>query len=127
MESIKTLPLKPNNGPVEAMVSNSSASATSAQKDNVSLLKEARRESNARQVEESTNDKLNRIAEAMDSYVHSIQRYLKIQVHGGTGNIMVKVISQDTGKVIREIPSKEMLDLAAKMEEMTGTLFDENV
>ena len=39
---------------------------------------------------------------------------------------MVKVISEEDGKVIREIPPKELLDLAAKMEEMTGALLNEN-
>jgi flagellar protein FlaG len=73
------------------------------------------------------NEKINRIAETMDNYVQSIQRDLKIQVHEKTGNIMVKVTSQETGKVIREIPPKELLDLAAKIQEMTGILFDEKV
>ena len=75
---------------------------------------------------ESTNSKIERIAKAMDNYVRSVQRDLKIQVHGDTGNIMVKVISEADGKVIREIPPKELLDLAAKMEKMTGTIFHES-
>lgn len=79
-----------------------------------------------KKVEAESREKIKHIAEAMDSYVRSVQRDLKIQVHGATGNIMVKVISEDNGKVIREIPPKELLDLAAKMEEMTGTLFNEN-
>ncbi len=72
-------------------------------------------------------EKIKRIADAMDSYVQSIQRDLNIQVHEETGKIMVKVVSRDTGEVIREIPPKELLDLAAKMDEMTGTLFNEKV
>ena len=72
-------------------------------------------------------EKIKRIADAMDSYVQSIQRDLNIQVHEETGKIMVKVVSRDTGKVIREIPPKELLDMAAKMDEMTGTLFSEKV
>ncbi len=71
--------------------------------------------------------KVENIAKAMDEYVQSIQRDLKIQVHGPTGHLMVKVISKDNGKTIREIPSEEVLNLAAKMEEMAGVLFNENV
>ena len=78
------------------------------------------------ETEKAMHAKLERIAEAMDNYVRSIQRELKIQVHDGTGDIMVKVISEEDGKVIREIPPKELLDLAAKMEEMTGALLNEN-
>jgi flagellar protein FlaG len=57
----------------------------------------------------------------------SIQRDLQIQVHADTGTIMVRVISKEDGRVIREIPTEELLNLAARMEEMVGMLFDENV
>ena len=77
-------------------------------------------------VRESTNSKIERIAQALDNYVRSIQRDLKIQVHSGTGKIMVEVISEEDGKVIREIPPKELLDLAAKIEQMAGTIFNES-
>jgi flagellar protein FlaG len=77
-------------------------------------------------VHKTTQEKIQKIAEAMDSYVSSIQRELQIQVHGKTGNIMVKVISKEDGKTIREIPPEELLNLAARMEELSGVLFDQN-
>ncbi|MBW1723331.1 MAG: flagellar protein FlaG [Deltaproteobacteria bacterium] len=77
-------------------------------------------------VSEETKGKIERIAEAMDKYLKSMQTNLKIQVHKPTGSIIIKVLSGD-GKVIREIPPEEMLNLAAKMEEMTGLFFNENV
>ena len=75
---------------------------------------------------ETTDAKIEHIAQAMDSYVQSIQRKLQINVHQGTGELIVKVISKEDGKVIREIPSEELLDLASKMEEMMGVLFNES-
>ena len=69
---------------------------------------------------------IERVIQAMDRYVKSNQRDLEIQVHKGTGNIMVKVISKEDGKVIREVPSEELLNLAAKMEKMVGGLLDMN-
>ncbi|MBW1766658.1 MAG: flagellar protein FlaG [Deltaproteobacteria bacterium] len=78
-------------------------------------------------VERGNQVKIERVAQAMENYVKSIQRELKIQVHNGTGDIMVKVISKESGQVIREIPPEELLNLAAKMEAMTGALFNENV
>ena len=79
------------------------------------------------QIEKEVRTKVEHIAEAMDEYVKSNRRDLRIQVHKATGIIMVKVISQDDGKVIREIPPEEVLNLAAKMEEMMGVLYDGNV
>ena len=78
-------------------------------------------------VRQETQARIERIAQAMDNYVKSVQRGLEIQVHEETGNIMVKVISKEDGHVVREIPSEEMLNLAARMEQMVGILFDENV
>lgn len=129
MEAINALNPKPVKGPVEVTASNVLTSESNVQKDpnrRIVQTNEKIHES-AKEVKESISAKINRIAEAMDSYVRSVQRDLKIQVHSATGKIIVKVISEESGKVIREIPPKEMLDLAAKMEKMIGALFDENV
>jgi uncharacterized FlaG/YvyC family protein len=127
MEAIKALSPKPVKGPVEVTASNVLTSESNAQKDIIVARTNEVIHQNAEKVQETTNAKINRIAEAMDNYVRSVKRELKIQVHSETGDIMVKVISQESGKVIREIPPKELLDLAARMEEMTGTLLNENV
>lgn len=80
-----------------------------------------------KEVKENTREEVERVAQAMDEYVKSNQRSLRIQVHQGTGDIMVKVISKEDGKTIREIPPEEMLNLAAKMEKMIGVLFNKEV
>jgi len=52
---------------------------------------------------------------------------LQFAVHEATGEIMVTVRDEATGKVIREIPPHEILNLAAKVEAMVGILFDKKV
>jgi len=74
-----------------------------------------------------TQPTIERVAQAMENYVDSLERDLKIQIHKETGNIMVSVISKEDGKTIREIPSEELLNLAARMEEMTGVIVNEFV
>ncbi len=49
---------------------------------------------------------------------------LQFSVHEASGQMMVIVREESTGKLIREIPSKEVLDLAAKIDEMVGMLLD---
>ncbi len=39
--------------------------------------------------------------------------------------VSVKLIDEDTGEVIREIPSEETLDMIRRLKEMTGLLIDE--
>jgi len=71
-------------------------------------------------------ERIERIADAMDSYVKSIQRDLDIRVDKDTGKFIVKVLSRETGKVIREIPPEEILELASRMEEMAGVLVNKS-
>ncbi len=78
-------------------------------------------------VERDSREKVERLAQVMDDYVRSSQRSLKIQVHSGTGRTIVRVISKEDGRTIREIPPEQLLNLAARMEEMIGGLFDEKV
>jgi uncharacterized FlaG/YvyC family protein len=52
-------------------------------------------------------------------------RNLNFSVHQASGQIMVTVTDETTGEVVREIPSSELLNLAAKLDEMVGILFDQ--
>ncbi len=57
--------------------------------------------------------------------VHGVD--LEFSVHEASGEIMVTVMDGFTGEVIREVPPSEILDLAAKLEEMVGLMFDQKV
>ena len=50
---------------------------------------------------------------------------LQFTVHKASGEVMVTVMEASTGDVIREIPPSEMLNLAAKLQEMVGLIFDQ--
>lgn len=54
--------------------------------------------------------------------IHNIE--LQFSKHEVTGQTMIKVMDKDTKALIRQIPPKQVLDMAAKMEEMLGMLFD---
>ena len=49
---------------------------------------------------------------------------LQFSVHKASGQMMVVVREESTGKVIREIPPKEVLNLAAKFDELAGMLLN---
>ncbi|MCD4717964.1 MAG: flagellar protein FlaG [Desulfobacterales bacterium] len=51
---------------------------------------------------------------------------LQFSVHGASGKVMVIVRDEDSGEIVREIPLKEALDLAAKLAEMVGLIFDQH-
>ena len=64
------------------------------------------------------------IAMGIDDRLKSKQSNLKIRVDTQTGRIIVKVVSKEDGKTIRQIPSEDMLKLDARLDEMTGIIFD---
>ena len=62
-------------------------------------------------------DKLNKTAVIFD-------RSLRFQVHDKTHRTMVSVVDIVQDKVIRQIPTEEVLDLVAKMDDYLGLIFD---
>jgi flagellar protein FlaG len=55
--------------------------------------------------------------------IHDVD--LQFSVHKASGEIMVTVSDQSTGEVIREIPPSDVLNLAARLEQMVGLMFDQ--
>lgn len=51
-------------------------------------------------------------------------RALQFSVHEKTGEVFVKIVNRATNDVIMEIPSTELLDLKAKIDEMVGLIID---
>jgi flagellar protein FlaG len=81
----------------------------------------------ADRVEQEAREKVEKIGELMDAYVRSSQTSLSIRVDTNTGRTIVKVVSKEDGRTIREIPPEELLNLANRMEKMAGILFDRKV
>ena len=68
------------------------------------------------------------LMKALNNDMEALHRVgLQFSVHKDTGQTVVRVVDKDTGKLIRQIPPQELLDLAAKLEDMMGILFDQQV
>ena len=50
----------------------------------------------------------------------------EFSIHDATKEIMVKVLDQETGEIIREIPPEKVLDMVARLWEMAGVIVDEH-
>ena len=57
--------------------------------------------------------------------ISGANRRFEFSIHESTKQIMVKVINSDTNEVVREIPNEKILDMVARMWEMSGILVDE--
>lgn len=78
-------------------------------------------------VQEQQNNKrdLEKEIAGINKWLQSTSSHVKFTLHEGLNEYYVQVISDQTNEVIREIPSKKMMDMVAKMHEMIGLLVDE--
>lgn len=60
----------------------------------------------------------------IDRFVESLSTKISFSVDDRTGKSIIIVIEKDTGRIIRQIPPEEMLELAMKLEEISGIIFN---
>jgi flagellar protein FlaG len=63
----------------------------------------------------------------MNDYMQNFNRSLKFSVDEGSGDTIVKVIDSETEKVVRQIPSEEVLDARNAIEKFRGLLLEVKV
>ena len=127
IEQINAVRSAPVQNSVTGILSSSYMDNNSAGKNTISRdLKEVKKKQEAgEENKKASKETVERTVQALKNYIESNKRDLNISVHEETGDIMVKVISEKDGKVIREVPPEKFLDLAAKIEEFVGSLFNE--
>jgi flagellar protein FlaG len=69
---------------------------------------------------QSTRAAIDNAARELESFVHSMGRSINISVDGNTGYHVVTVTNPDTGEVIRQMPSPELLKIAQSLPKFDG-------
>ncbi len=64
------------------------------------------------------------LVEKLRSQMQNIQRDLSFSVDDSTGDVVVRVVDGETGKIVRQIPSEEILRLTERLDEMRSLLFE---
>jgi flagellar protein FlaG len=79
---------------------------------------------NIREVSVS-GEEITKAIEEINKTLSGTNTKLQISIHDKTREIMVKLINEKTGEVIREIPTEKVLDRIAMVLEEIGLLVDE--
>ncbi len=90
------------------------ATLAASQKDGESRTEE-QKDSRAR-LDDAVSD--------IQKHVQSVRRNLNFSIDDTTGDVVVKVIDGDSGKVVRQIPSEEVLKLAARLDDIRSLMFE---
>lgn len=68
---------------------------------------------------EQTRQSLREINKVMDALAISVQ----FEIDPDYSEVIIKVVDQDTGKVIRQLPSEEVVRVAKALDNLKGLLF----
>jgi flagellar protein FlaG len=74
-----------------------------------------------------TQKTLDKTMDKINKALNGAQKEMRYSVHKATNSITIKILDKDSGEVIREIPPEKILDLVAKMCEMSGILIDQRI
>jgi len=69
-------------------------------------------------------NKLKLAVQEIEKFVQSVKRNLEFSIDDTSGKIVVKVVASETGEVVRQIPSEEVLKLAESLNTASNVLFD---
>lgn len=72
-----------------------------------------------------SKEELSKEIDGMNKWLQATNTHVKFTLHEKLNEYYVQVINDQTMEVIREIPSKKMMDMVAKIHEMVGLLVDE--
>jgi len=95
----------------------SAGRAASASQDAQSAQKKAR------QNEAASPDNMKKLQEVLDEFQKK-STALRFTIDKDNGRVVVKVVDQASGKVVRQIPPDEVLAMQDQMEKIRGLLFD---
>ena len=90
-----------------------------------SLKQEKEQEKETLQIQDVDPEKVKNAIKEINGKIRPTRTECQFSYHEETKRIAIKVLDQDTGDVIREIPPEKTLYMIAKVWEMAGILVDE--
>ncbi|WP_078414313.1 flagellar protein FlaG [Priestia abyssalis] len=70
---------------------------------------------------------LEEIVKSLNDFVQPTHISIQFELHEESEQYYVEVIDENTKEIIREIPSKKMLDIYTAMTEFLGVMFDQKI
>lgn len=104
---------------------------TAVQKTQKSVPSEKSKEAIANSIGEvdSSQSKVNpeeliKVVDKLNKTSDLYNQGLRFKVHEGTERLMVQIVNEDSGEVIKEIPPEKVLDMEASIRQIVGLIID---
>lgn len=75
----------------------------------------------------SEKEKVEKVVESLNNILTPTQTSLKFEFHDKLNEYYVTLVDEKTKEVVKEIPSKKMLDFYAAMTEFIGVMMDKKI
>jgi len=72
-------------------------------------------------------ENLEKVVKSLNDFLQPANTHIKFELHEELKEYYVTVVDNQTNEVVREIPSKKLLDMYSKMTEFMGLLFDKKI
>jgi flagellar protein FlaG len=72
-------------------------------------------------------EQLEKVAQQLQDFMGEMNHSLEFHVDEDSGRDVIKVLDKNSGDVIKQYPSEEVLDVVAKLSETAGLLIDQTV
>ncbi|WP_338471795.1 flagellar protein FlaG [Niallia sp. XMNu-256] len=72
-------------------------------------------------------EKIQEVVKGINDFLSPINTSIKFVLHEKLNDYYIKVIDEKTNEVIKEIPSKKLLDMYANMMDYVGLLVDKKI
>ncbi|EHQ91622.1 flagellar protein FlaG [Desulfosporosinus youngiae] len=77
--------------------------------------------------EEIPREEIEKATEKLNRLMGIINKRYEFSIHESTQRLTVRIVDQQSGEVLHEIPSQKALELLESFSQMAGLLFDELV
>ncbi|MCG7344383.1 flagellar protein FlaG [Sporosarcina sp. ACRSL] len=71
--------------------------------------------------------KAQQMTDSMNKFLESVNTQLRFKLHNELKEYYVTIVDSNTDEVVREIPSKKLMDIYAAMKEFVGLLIDRKI
>ncbi|MBB4824515.1 flagellar protein FlaG [Sporosarcina luteola] len=72
-------------------------------------------------------EKAQQMTDSMNNFLESVNTQLRFKLHDQLNEYYVTIVDSKTDEVVREIPSKKLMDIYAAMKEFVGLLIDHKI
>ncbi|MEZ7170437.1 flagellar protein FlaG [Sporosarcina sp. OR05] len=72
-------------------------------------------------------EKAQQMTDSMNKFLESANTQLRFKLHNELNEYYVTIVDAKTDEVVREIPSKKLMDMHAAMKEFVGLLIDRKI